>query len=197
MDWWNQIKKLFGDAEKSSPSQPLVHKVITRSEAFLVQYDRWKKTLAKRRLIDWLSNQYAIHTALPNDADEALDFLNTPSSKGFAIHFHKTNYSQEEITFLFDYFKERVLTLNYRTQISDSRTYNRPKWVESTNRHYLKPKPDFEKKEKINQQYGNIMIEMVSRDDKIYYFKFSATHYKDYLYQEAYDFKDLMQEILM
>lgn len=196
MDWWEKIKKLMSGSEESSPSQPTIHEVIHRSEDFLSQYENWKEQLTKYRLIDWLNHEYALHISQPNDVDTALDFLNTPSSKGFVIHVHRTNYNKEEITFLFDYLKEKVLQLGYRTQISDTRTYNRPNWVERTDRHYLKPKPNFEETTKMNQLYGNINIQLVWRNDMAHYLKFSATHYQDHLYKEVYAFEGLMNELL-
>ncbi|MDV7396729.1 hypothetical protein RZS08_35355, partial [Arthrospira platensis SPKY1] len=99
---------------------------------------RWKETIVCKRLLNWLGDQYLLYRALPDDIDEAIDFLDTPSSKGFVIHLHKTGYSRRDATHLLDLFKEKVLTLDYRTQVSDSRTYSRQAWVETVERHYLK-----------------------------------------------------------
>lgn len=194
---WNQFKNLFKEAEQSSPSKPLIHELIERNEAEIKDYTFWKNTLVRRRLIDWLNDQYAIYLHQPENIDEALDFLNTPSSKGFVIHFHRTRYSRRDVTHFFDYLKERVLGLNYRIQISDTRTYNRPMWVETVQRHYLKPKPNFERKGKINQQFGNVTIEFELRNDVAHYLKFQATSYKDYQFDDARDFKELMQLVIV
>lgn len=193
---WDYIKQLFQEAEQSSASQPVVHEMIKRSPAEREDYLQWREGLIRRRLIDWLRDQYAIFQVLPDDIDEALDFLNTPSSKGFVVHFYKTNYSRREVIHFFDYLKEQVLALNYRTQISDSRTYNKPDWVETTERHYLKPRPNFEAGKKSKQAFGNVMIEVEIRDDKVRNLRFRATVYKDHQFEEAEDFKDLMQALL-
>jgi hypothetical protein len=140
---WHYFKNLFVKAEQSSPSQPLIHELIQRSEEETLDYERWKKTLVCRRLVDWLDNQYAVYRVLPHDVDEGLDFLHTPSSKGFVVHFNQTRYSRRDATHFFDYLKEQVLTLGYRPQISDTRTYHRSSWVETVERHYLKPRPHF------------------------------------------------------
>lgn len=195
-DFWKQIKKLFQTAESSSPSNPLIHEVIQRSEQEKEDYQYWKNTLVCKRLISWLHEQYAIYQVLPDDIDEAIDFLNTPSAKGFVIHFHKTQYSQRDVTHLLDYLKEKVLDLNYRPQISDTRTYNRSKWVEQVQRHYLKPSPSVRTEGKLNQRFGNIKIELFFRDNAVYNLQFSATTYKDSLFNEADEFKKLMMELL-
>ena len=194
---WKQFKNLFKEAEQSSPSNPLIHEMIQRDEAEQKDYNFWKNTLIRRRLIDWLNDQYAIYLVQPEDIDEALDFLDTPSSKGFVIHFHRTRYSRRDVTHFFDYLKEKVLRLNYHTQISDTRTYNRPKWVETIERHYLKPKPDFESEGKINQQFGNITIELQLRNDKVRHLKFQATVYKDHQFEDAKEFQELMQRVIV
>ena len=194
MDFWKKITDLFQQAEDSSPSQPVIHEMIVRTEAQKKDYAFWKSTLVRRQLSDWLIQQYGLFKALPRETDEAIDFLDTPSSKGFVIHLYKTQYSERDATYFFDYLKERVLAAEYRTQISDCRAFNRPQHTEKIERHYLKPKPDFlpEKQEKLNQRFGNVMIELEFRDDNPYRIKFRATGYRDSLFKDTEDFQDLM-----
>lgn len=193
---WDYIKNIFKEAEESSPSNPAVHALIERSTVEQEQYRQWLGSLVKRRLVDWLDNQYAIYRVTPDDIDEAMDFLNTPSSKGFVIHFYKTNYSRREVTHFFDFLKDQIKELNYKVQISDTRTYNRKDWVETVERHYLKPRSKFGKDKKIDQRFGNVTIESVLRNDQVYQLKLQATSYRDHLYGEAEEFLVLMQTIL-
>lgn len=197
--FWSYFKSLFQQAEDSSPSQPLVHEMITRNDEELQDYAFWKDTLVLRRLLDWLSDQYAIYRVDRNGIDEAIDFLDTPSSKGFVVHFHQTRYSQRDVTHFFDYLKEKVLSLSYRTQISDLRTYNRDGWVETIQRHYLKPGLTIRQPEadgKFTQKFGNVMIELELRDETVYNLRFRATIYKDSQFKEAAEFKELMQQLV-
>ena len=195
-DPFSYFKSLFQKSETSTSSNPFIHELITRTEEEKVDFEFWKNTLVASRLLDWLSDQYAVYQVAPNRVDEAISFLNTSSSKGFAIQFHHTQYSRRDVTFLFDWLKEKVQNLNYRLDISDTRTYKKGEWLETTNRHYLKPRTDFTSKKKFNQGYGNITIEFVLRDDSIHHLKLIATRYSDRLYEEAADFKDLMRVIL-
>lgn len=192
---WNQIKGLFNQVERSSAIQPAIHEVISRSAAEKEDYEHWKKTIVRRRLSDWLSHQYALYQTLPNETDDGIDFLNTPSMKGFVIHFHQTQYSKRDAIHFLDFLKERVSSLNYRTQLSDVRTYSKPKWVESVQKHYLKPRTTFEEGIKIDQQYGNVSIDLVLRDERPYHLRFSATSYSDHLYEEAKDFGELVMAV--
>lgn len=193
---WEYIRNLFQEAEESSPSNPAHHALIERTEQEKEAYIKWKDSLIKRRLVGWLADQYAVSRTEPARLDEAMAFLNTPSSKGFVIHFYKTNYSRREITYFFDFLRDQITALDYKVQISDTRTYNRNSWVETVERHYLKPRPQFEQGKKTAQRFGNVTIELVLRDDEVYQLKFQATSYRDHQYAEAEDFQDLMQSIL-
>ena len=196
-DLWDYFKNLFKKASESTPSNPLVHEVIERSEEEKADFLHWKETLVRRRLQAWLSDQYAIFQVLPEDIDESLDFLNTPSSKGFVIYFHQTQYSKRDTLHFLDFLKGQVLQLDYRVQISDRRSYQRSNWVETVERHYLKPKPDFSDPDKFDQQYGNITILLEMRNDQPHQLKLQATVYQDSKYQEGKDFKELMQRLLL
>ena len=196
-DLWDYFKNLFKKASESTPSNPLIHEVIERSEEEKADFLHWKETLVRRRLQAWLSDQYAIFQVLPEDIDESLDFLNTPSSKGFVIYFHQTQYSKRDTLHFLDFLKGQVLQLDYRVQISDRRSYQRSNWVETVERHYLKPKPDFSDPDKFDQQYGNITILLEMRNDQPHQLKFQATVYQDSKYQEGKDFKELMQRLLV
>ncbi|MEM6697747.1 MAG: hypothetical protein AAF599_05085 [Bacteroidota bacterium] len=192
---WSQIKGLFKQVEESSSIKPAIHEVISRSEEEKEDYQHWKNTIVRRRLSDWLSHQYALYKTLHNETDEGIDFLNTPSMKGFVIHFHQTQYSKRDAVHFLDFLKERVAKLNYRIQLSDVRTYSKPKWVESIQKHYLKPRTTFEEGIKIDQQYGNISIDLLLRDDRPHHLRFSATSYSDHLYEEAKDFGELVMAV--
>ncbi|WP_116127800.1 hypothetical protein [Lewinella sp. IMCC34183] len=198
--FWEKITALFDSAENSSPTEPAVHELIERDAEELEQYDRWKRTLARRRLFDWLNDQYALFRS-DRATDHAISFLDTPSSKGFVIHFNETQYSREEITHFFHYLKERMLQLNYRTQISDRRVFSRDSWVETQERHYLKPRTRHQRQAgppgrgELDQKFGNITVELELRNDEPWNLRLRATTYQDALYNEPETFRALMVAI--
>lgn len=194
--FWQRLFNLEKAVAQSSSSQPIIHELIQRSVEEIIDYEQWKSSYILRRLIDWLADQYTVYHKGGSVNDDGIDFLNLPSSKGFILYFHRTNYTRREATFLFDYFKERVKTLNYRTQISDTKTYNRNQWVETVEKHYLKPRLAFIEGEKMNQQFGNIMIELEIRNDLTHNLRLRATHYQDSNFSPVLDFHELMQHLL-
>ncbi len=192
--FWNQVKSVFQQAEQSSPTQPAIHEIISREVMREQAFERWKTTAAKERMLAWLQEQYRVFTGSGRQ-DEAVDFLDTPSTKGFVVHFFQTQYSKEEVIFFFDYLKELILELGYRSQISDRRIFSRKQWVETQERHYLKPRNNFTTGERINQKFGNITIELEFRDDAVRNLRLRATIYKDALYEEAHSFGALMMAL--
>ena len=173
---------------------PAVHELIERDPDFQARYEQWKRTHNSRRLLDWLVEQYATHRA-GQATDSGVGFLDTPSSKGFVIYFRELNYRPEEIEYFFDYLKERVQTLDYRSDISDRRVFSRNDWVETQERHYLKPRKNFEAGKLIEQGFGNITIQHELRDDVPHNLRLRATVYMDALYEDAATFGALMMAI--
>ena len=199
-NFWDRVTALFSAAADSGPSDPAVHEMIVRDEEEMADYDRWKRTLARRRLLDWLTEQYA-RFAATGQRDAAVDFLDTPSSKGFVIHFNRTQYTLSEIRHFFHYLRERTLELNYRTQISDRRIYSRPDWVETQERHYLKPRTRKQRmagpveRGDLDQKFGNVTIELELRDDQPWNLRLRATTYQDSLYAEPESFPALLMAL--
>ena len=207
MGLWDTVRGLFGEAEASGPTTPVLHETLTRHRTAGEAYARWRGGVVRRRLVGWLADQYAVYLASPARLDEAVDFLDTPSSKGFVVHFAKTGYSLEEAEFFQLYLRERVLSRDYRTQVADSRTYSRAGSTERTDRYYLKPRPNFgaaaggdsadlHTAGQFDQQYGNVLVELVARDDRPHHLRFSATVYHDRVYKDAEGFGGLMALVL-
>jgi len=193
MAFWDQIKNIFQQVENSSATMPAIHEMIERSAAEMEAYGQWKNTAGPHRLMDWLGNQYARHLD-GQRTDETVGFLDIPSSKGFVVYFNKMNYTREEITHFFHYLRERVLTLNYRPDISDRRIFPRRGWVETHERHYLKPKVNYDDA-KLDQAFGNIMIEFELRDDVPNNLRLRATTYNDSMYEARGSFGGLMMAL--
>ena len=208
MTWWQRIKATFAAAEDSGPAAPVDHAPLTRHRDRAEDYAQWRGGVVHERLLAWLAEQYANFLTDRGRVDEAVDFLDTPSSKGFVIHFSDTGYSLREAEFFQLYLRERVMANAYRTQVADTRTYARRGATERTDRYYLKPKPDFAHPDgpdaamdmhtagQFGQQFGNVMLELVVRNERPHQLKFSATIYHDRVYREADGFGKLMEQVL-
>jgi len=195
-DIWQYFQNLFQKVEHSSKTEPLLHDSIIRKDEEIAAYEKWKTTHIKNQLVDWIANEYGAFVKEGVSIDDSILFLDAVSSKGFAIYFSNMRYTPQEATHLFDFFKEKVLELNYRLANSDVRTYTKGAVVESLAKYYLKPSlknmlgnPPF------NQEFGNISIELICQDDMPKILKFSATSYNDRSYQKPKHFTLLMTHL--
>ncbi len=193
---WDFFKNFFREAEQSSASRPILREALERSPETKEAFEDWKDTLVCRRIISSLAEGYAMYQSTPESVDRALTFLNTPSSKGFAIHFSHTDYSRQDASHLLDLLQGKVRWFNYRLQHSDTRTWSEKDWVQTVERYYLKPRQSWAEGQKIDQLFGNITIELTLRNDQPYLLTFRATSYSDRLYADAADFHELMQALL-
>ena len=196
-DIWQYFQHLFQKTEQSSKTQPILQETIVRSAAELIAYEEWKERMVKKQLINWLETEYANFLKDGQSNDKSILFLDEPSSKGFAIRFSALRYNTTQANQLFDYFREKVLALNYRTYSADIRTYTKGQIIESLAKYYLKPSlknmlsgPPF------NQEFGNVSIELICQNDLPTLLKFSATVYNDRSYQPAKHFGTLMRHLL-
>lgn len=196
-DIWQYFQNLFQKVEHSSKNQPILHDSIERSVEELVAYEQWKGLMVKKQLMNWLEMEYANFLRDGQPIDKNIVFLDTISSKGFAIHFSQLRYNSTQTNQFFDYLKEKVLALNYKTYSADIKTYTKGKVVESLAKYYLKPPlknmldgPPFQ------QEFGNISIELIYQNDLPMLLKFSATVYNDRSYLSPKHFGTLMQHLL-
>lgn len=195
MSLFDRISSFFNqEAEASSPGNPALHELIERDEAELADYEHWKNTLGSKRLLNWLQDQYAVYLG-EGRGDEAIGFLDTPSTKGFVIYFYQTQYTEREIQHFFHYLKERVQDLDYRVDISDRRVFSRKTWVETVERHYLKPRKIYEEGKLMEQAFGNVTILFEKRDGRPHNLRLKATVYQDALYEEGRSFRALMMAL--
>lgn len=195
--FWQRLFKLQQAVENSSPAVPAIHELIQRSEEEQADYETWKDSYILRQMRQWIKEEYEYYQRSNKTRPNSnIDFLRIPSSNGFIAHLRNTNYTRQEAIFFLDFLKDRVKTLNYRTQISDTRTYSRNSWVETVERHYLKPRLEIIEGEKMDQQFGNITIELEIRDEVVHNLRLRATHYQDFNFLPVKDYKDLMKVLL-
>lgn len=156
----------------------------------------WGNSPACATLKQWLREQYQLSPHPAAEWAEQIDFLDTPSSKGFVLHLSKMKFPTQDLLHFFDHLKDRVMSLDYKTYTSDIRQVRRGPWQELVQRHYLKPRSSVSEAGLIRQRFGNITIELSARGGQWHQLRLQATGYTDRLYQEVWDFEYLLQELL-
>jgi len=188
---WSRLKELLVQSDHSSVGNPVMHDLLVRPEDFAIDYNSWILNGAKDETLGLLLSNYTSY-ANGGKVDRSIAFLDTPSKKGFVIYLTDKLAQFQQPEFLMDHFRDRVSELGYTLYTSDLKVYSKGDYVETQQRHYLKPPMNFVPNKKLSQLFGNISIEYILRDDKPYIFKFSATTYQDHMFEDAKAFELLM-----
>jgi hypothetical protein len=178
-------------AGNAHPSVPLHQEMLSRTAAESAAY------------IEWLdSNEYAylLRTLEAAFMDGTLDephfsITDTGMSAGFKILWHSERFDENDMWMLADAFKDRVLELGYSLYMSDERHFARKDYAEVIQRHYLKPTLIMQDG-KVDQRYGNIIIEYRLIDNAPYDLKFSVQYYHDHKYTYPLPYKQLLEALL-
>jgi len=192
------IKNIF--IKQKQANVPVLQELLIRDEAQQQAYHAWKVANKQTYLLGFLQKEInkLNDGSLAPQADNIL-IINSPKSRGFILKYNSVQADTDEFAYLADYLKERILKLNYKLYVSDVKNYARKNYVETIERHYLKPRFGFniDTKEKVNQQYGNIVIEHLLHNKQSVQLKFLNMPYTDHKYTAALSFEGLMERILV
>lgn len=192
---WSRFKDLLQQTEESSIGNPVEHKMLVRSVLHEIEYDKWTTDGTAAETIEWLLRNFeSYHHG--GKSDRSIAFLDTPSKKGFVLYLTDGTKAINQPEFLMDFIKDSVEKLGYVHYTSDVKVYSKGVYVETQQRHYLKPPMNFAPNQKLSQLFGNISIDYLLRNDKSYIFKFSTTTYQDHMFEDAAAFEQLMRSVL-
>ncbi len=188
-DFFNQLFR-----KQVSGKVPMVQEMLQRSDTEQLGYTNWQLSEHKASSIKYLHDE--ISRYFLDEASTSLLLINTAKSRGFILPYNVLPSDILAFQHLFDYFKAQILTLNYSLYLSDVKHYNRPKQVETIERHYLKPRMGYDFSAPLNQLYGNITIEHYLHNDKPQQIKFLVTPYNDRKYTAPLSFAHLVEQLL-
>ncbi len=193
-DLFDRIKNLFSQA--ADEQKPATHEVITRSAAELEVYEQWKKSKRLPRILEGFRAR--IEGRFSTEAELPLYFIDTTKSRGFVLQHEEGLMTGNEMRHLLDYFQEQVLSVGYVSYMSDVKNQVQGDVVETIERHYLKPKFNFdEEKGKTAQRFGNITIEYLEQDHIPVQLKLQSNIYSDRKYTEPRPFEELMEILVL
>ena len=189
------FKKLF--QQQKQANVPILQEPLIREPTTQEAYEHWKLTDSKDYLTTYLRQQYELFRAGKNTDHTRIIWLQSPSINGFVLKYQEEEATATEFQHLFDYLKAQLQLLDYRSYVSDVKQYVRKAHVEKIERHYLKPKFDWNEETGIsNQRFGNMTIEHLLHNEQPIQIKFTCTPYVDRKWSEALPFEELMAKIL-
>lgn len=188
----NLIDKLF--PQKLGDNKVVLNDVIQRSENFTQKYQQWVDD-SSDRVFSEIEKSYQEKLLQQENSDVDVHLLHSKYSNGIAISFNKKHFTVEEFAFLFDLLADKLSQLEeYRKVNSDYLIREKKTFIETKEKHYLKPIIPKDA-EVADQQFGNILIEHILIDDKPNYIKLMANVYSDSLYSEPKEFEKLLSYV--
>lgn len=184
---WEQ---LFPDQPNRPPVA--VKETLVRSASYMQQFVEWKSSEQPMALIREVEKAYYYKKNQMNGFYQ-VHLLQSAAANGFALSYHP-QIGETNFRFLFDYWRDRMLHLGYRLRNTDRHTREMPAYIQTTEKHYLKP-PSRLKDLPINQLYGNVLLEHVQINRQPSYLKVQVNIYADHLYTEALSFDELAEHL--
>ncbi|MFH6985965.1 hypothetical protein [Marinoscillum luteum] len=187
MTFFDQVyQKLFSKPETSN--EVLVYEPISRNEHYSESYAFWLHSVNHKKLIRQVAESYLLkQNNLVGEPDVHL--LSTSLSNGFAISFNE-EIDKKEFQFFFDWLGEKVEALPYKRSNSDVTITDKGNVIESKEKHYFKPIQQSQEAP-LDQQFGNILIEHISIDNRPSFIKLVANTYNDRMYKNPDSFEVL------
>lgn len=192
-DFLDKIKKLFAQAEDES--QPATHEVLVRTQAENDAFLQWKKSKRFARLMEGFKSRLEGRAA--DGADLPLEMFSGPKSRGFVLYYDEGLVTDIDMRHLLDYFKDQMLMVGYSIYMSDVKNQLNNGVVETIERHYLKPKFDYnEETGRIAQRFGNITIEYLRENNQPMSLRLLSNIYSGHKYTYARPFEELMEVLV-
>lgn len=193
--FWNNIKHLFTQVEDEKT--PAIHETLERTEAEQEAYHHWKHSRESGRLMNFLKRRIEGFEPVEEDLSLDIQFVESPKTNGFVLHFDDNKLAEKDFQFLFDLLRDRIIIHDYRLYMSDSRQQMRNGQVHHTERHYLKPRLyNLSANDQVNQQFGNITLEYLRINGQPQHVKLIVNIYSDYKYTEARPYSDLLRMLV-
>jgi hypothetical protein len=172
------------------PAIPFQREALQRSEAIQQSYAIWRHGGA------WKQMQQVLWQAFYEGEihEPHFETIEAGLSSGFRILWHSMRFEEDTMMFLADALRDEVLNLGYRLYMSDERQFLRHDYVETIERHYLKPAAEL-LEGKVDQLFGNITIEYRLIDRQPYDLKFTAQVYHDHQFSRHLPYPQLLEAL--
>ena len=203
MDFFDDIfKKLF---PKRNKTLPIVREKLKRSEKENVEFQIWSSSGDATYWLARIYESYHLKRQGLVSQDIQVHLFSSAASNGIAISYTNA-MSTKQFRFLFDKLKESILNLPYPYKLytSDRAHYERTNYIETIEKHYLKPVYGTNKEVgnelksdgQLPQFYGNILIEYIQIDGEPSFIRLLANIYSDRLFLDALPFEEMIKTIL-
>lgn len=186
----NLFNKLFPDRQQNKPVQ--VMELLRRNVQYRQAFDEWKINEESKVLVKEIERSYYLEKN-QIQGKYTIHLFRSPAANGFALTQHP-DLSPQVFQFLLDLWRDRILATGYRLANTDRQIRDKGAYVETTEKHYLKP-PLTKNQPQAEQRFGNVLLEFVIRDQEPAYIKVLATTYSDRIFTPPKPFDDLLDQL--
>lgn len=192
MSFFDQIKDKLFNQNPQGLLKPF-KEPLQRNKREFQAFDKWKSSEKSKKFIRDISQAY-FYKKTNIASTIKIHIFQAPGANGFAVLFNKS-FEKNVFRFAIDLFKDKIAGMDYILQISEKSMIDRGRYVETKEKYYLKPSilKDAIELKKINQQFGNILLEHILFDNESTYLKVLVTHYQDHLFHQVQDFDQLIE----
>lgn len=183
--------KIYNQLFSVKENQVLSHQTLNRSKKENNRFLDWIASNKHHHLLD--SIHHAYHLKLTDISSEIpIVLFRSAYANGFAI-MNNEQIMNKSFPFLLEYFKSKVLEIDYRQAGSDKKVSTVEGNVLTVEKYFLKP--PLQVKPPIDQLYGNIALELHYSNDMPNYLKITASIYSDRAYKPHLDFDEMVEKI--
>ncbi len=190
------VKKVFPKTDNPAVGVA-VHEVLKRNNREIKEFDNWKISPVYSRFLENVAQAYYYKKA-GIQSDITIHLFQSAYANGFAINY-LPEIGKKQFQHLFEFFKERVLEMDYRLANADRQIIDKKNYVETREKYYMKPPLNLQQSADLltpnEQLYGNVSLEYVLTNDSPQYIKLLVSIYSDRLYKHALSFDEFVDRL--
>ncbi|MCB2221668.1 MAG: hypothetical protein KQI35_14830 [Bacteroidetes bacterium] len=194
MSFSDQVfERIFPDKKGIEQGRlPVLAEEIKRDTVYKQAFEKWIGSHRKEEMLTTIEEayQHALH-----QGSDLITRMAGQGFRGFIIHGEESNLTQQEASFLLDYWQNRILLLNYRLYSSYHEHFIRESQVLVEERYYFKPVIK-DNEPPLDQEYGNILIESKTLGQSLLSVKCQTTSYTGFNYKTPLNHKELIDHLL-
>lgn len=181
---------------KNHPSKlPILEEPLSRSPTDKQAYWHWLNEGAYRTLLSEVRKGYELKKKQVIGGKLEVHILKSNQSNGIAVTYPQ-QLSARVFQHFFDLLRDRAQNLGYQHYTSGRRVFDRTNYIETIDKHYLKPPRRGLKEPPFDQHYGNILIELIWIDRQPSFLRLMAHVYSDHLFSAPRTFDELLDHLL-
>lgn len=190
---WQAIQSQVKSSKKRDSNVPFLSELIDDKDFSNTQIDRFYKEQG-RAVLQKVNREY--QNFIQNiPTKNGVYFISDRGINGFALDLRKFDMTLQDLRNFQNHLVVQLKDFGYTKHYHKVETTQKSGYVECIYRYYLKPSYQITMTTPINQLFGNVCIELVSRNDKLFRLVVKVMYYSDRNYQKELPFDRFLATI--